>query len=55
VDPAIYDLYLRASAKSFAPDELRTCIGLLEVATQRTKAPLRTSTHTAWIPWIRCR
>jgi TolB-like protein len=35
VDPADYDLYLRASPKSYAPDELRTQVGLLEVATQR--------------------
>jgi TolB-like protein len=35
VDPAVYDLYLRASPKSFAPDELRTCISLLEVVTER--------------------
>ena len=35
VDPAIYDLYLRASPKSYAPDELRTDSGLLEVVTQR--------------------
>jgi TolB-like protein/class 3 adenylate cyclase len=35
VDPAVYDLYLRGSPKSFAPDELRTCIGLLEVVTER--------------------
>jgi TolB-like protein len=35
VDPAVYDLYLRASPKSYAPDELRTYIGLLEVATQQ--------------------
>jgi TolB-like protein/class 3 adenylate cyclase len=35
VDPAVYDLYLRASPKSYAPDELRTHIGLLEVVTQR--------------------
>jgi tetratricopeptide (TPR) repeat protein len=35
VDPAAYDLYLRASPKSYAPDELRTSVGLLEVATQR--------------------
>lgn len=35
IDPAVYDLYLRASLKSYAPDELRTNIGLLEVATQR--------------------
>ncbi len=35
VDPRLYDLYLRASPKSYAPDELRTGIGLLEVATER--------------------
>ena len=35
VDPADYDLYLRASPSSYAPDELRTHIGLLEVVTQR--------------------
>jgi TolB-like protein len=35
VDPANYDLYLRASPKSYAPDDLRTCVGLLEVVTQR--------------------
>jgi TolB-like protein len=35
VDPAVYDLYLRASPKSYAPDELRTSIGLLEIAAER--------------------
>jgi TolB-like protein len=35
VDPAVYDLYLRASPKSYAPDELRTHVGTLEVVTQR--------------------
>jgi len=35
VDPAVYDLYLRASPKAFAPDELRTHVELLEVVTQR--------------------
>jgi TolB-like protein/class 3 adenylate cyclase/tetratricopeptide (TPR) repeat protein len=35
VDPAVYDLYLRASPRSYAPDELRTHIGLLEAVTQR--------------------
>ena len=35
IDPAVYDLYLRASPKSYAPDELRTDVGLLEVVTQR--------------------
>jgi len=33
VDPALHDLYFRASPKSYAPDELRTHIGLLEVVT----------------------
>ncbi|HEY2388914.1 MAG TPA: hypothetical protein VGK30_18310 [Candidatus Binatia bacterium] len=35
IDPAVYDLYLRASPQSYAPEELRTSVGLLEVATQR--------------------
>ncbi|HEY5680933.1 MAG TPA: TIR domain-containing protein [Pseudomonadales bacterium] len=35
VDPGAYDLYLRASPESYAPEEMRTNIGLLEVATQR--------------------
>ena len=35
VDPAVYDLYLRSSPKSYAPDELRTDVGVLEVVTQR--------------------
>lgn len=35
IDPAVYDLYLHASPKSYAPEELRTNIGLLQVATQR--------------------
>jgi TolB-like protein len=35
VDPAAYDLYLRASPRSYAPSEARTNIGLLEVATRR--------------------
>ena len=35
IDPAAYDFYLRASPRSYAPDELRTNVGLLEVATQR--------------------
>jgi TolB-like protein len=34
VDPDVYDLYLRASPKSYAPDELRTHIGSLEVVTR---------------------
>jgi TolB-like protein/class 3 adenylate cyclase/tetratricopeptide (TPR) repeat protein len=35
VDPAVYDLYLRSNPKSYAPDELRTHIGVLELVTQR--------------------
>ena len=35
IDSAVYDLYLHASPESYAPDELRTNVGLLEVATQR--------------------
>ncbi|MGH7895073.1 MAG: hypothetical protein ACREQL_10410 [Candidatus Binatia bacterium] len=35
IDPAVYDLYLHARPKSYAPEELRTNVGLLEVATQR--------------------
>ena len=35
VDPAVYDLYLRTSPKNYAPDELGTQIGVLEVVTQR--------------------
>ncbi len=35
VDPSVYDIYLRARPRSYAPNELRTHIGLLEVVTQR--------------------
>jgi TolB-like protein/class 3 adenylate cyclase len=35
VDPDVYDLFLRASPKSYAPDELRMYIGQLEAVTQR--------------------
>ena len=35
VDPAVYDLYLRTSPKSYAPDDLRACVRVLEVVTQR--------------------
>ena len=34
-DPANYDLYLRSSPKSYAPDEVRTSLALLEVVTER--------------------
>jgi TolB-like protein/class 3 adenylate cyclase len=53
VDPAVYDLYLRASPKSFAPDELRTHIGLLEVVTERAphfgEAWSRLAALRAWL------
>jgi TolB-like protein len=35
VDPDLYDEYLRASPKSFAPDELRALVGSLEVVARR--------------------
>jgi len=35
LEPAVYDLYLRSSPKSYAPDELRTHVGVLELVTQR--------------------
>src|SRR5262249_31394959 len=34
-DPVNYDLYLRSSPKSYAPDELRTSVSLLEAVTER--------------------
>lgn len=53
VGPADYDLYLRASPASFAPAELRTNIGLLEVATSRaphfTAAWARLAYLRAWL------
>ncbi|MEZ4333055.1 MAG: hypothetical protein R3F35_14950 [Myxococcota bacterium] len=38
IDPAAYALYLKASPRSYAPDELRSNLGLLEVATERAPA-----------------
>ena len=35
VEAAVVDLYLRSSPRSYAPDELRTGVGVLEVVTQR--------------------
>jgi TolB-like protein len=35
IDPVAYDLYLRASIKSYAPAEFHASIGLLEAAVQR--------------------
>ncbi|MBT2322211.1 hypothetical protein J7E62_07560 [Variovorax paradoxus] len=37
VEPAVYDLYLRSRPKGYAPDELRTHVGVLELVT--TRAP----------------
>jgi TolB-like protein len=34
-DPTSYDLYLRSSPKSYAPDEVRTSLRLLEIVTER--------------------
>ena len=34
-DPAVYDLYLRASPKTYVPDELRAKVSLLEDATKQ--------------------
>jgi TolB-like protein len=53
VDPELYDLYLRASLRSYAPDELRTNIRLLEIATKRapdfTDAWARLAYLRAWL------
>lgn len=53
VAPDVYDLYLRASLKSYAPEELRTNIGLLEGATQRApefaEAWARLAYSRAWL------
>lgn len=38
VDPAVYDLYLRASPKSYAPDEMRVSVGLLEAVDRLPRA-----------------
>jgi len=35
IDPAVYDLYLRARPRTYSPDELRTLVDLLELATER--------------------
>jgi TolB-like protein len=56
VDPAVYDLYLRAtSPKSYAPDELRTHVGLLDIVTQQAPhfadAWGRLAFLRAWLHW----
>ncbi|MBC7767684.1 MAG: winged helix-turn-helix domain-containing protein [Phycisphaerales bacterium] len=35
LDPSVYDLYLRSNPKSYAPDELRASVRLLEVVAER--------------------
>ncbi|VTU39036.1 hypothetical protein H6CHR_05372 [Variovorax sp. PBL-H6] len=35
LEPAVYDLYLRSRPKGYAPDELRTHVGVLELVTAR--------------------
>jgi TolB-like protein/class 3 adenylate cyclase/tetratricopeptide (TPR) repeat protein len=35
LEPAVYDLYLRSSPQSYAPDELRARVEVLEMVTQR--------------------
>ncbi len=53
IDPAVYDLYLRASPKTYAPAELRTNMELLEVVTRRaphfTEAWGRLAYLRAWL------
>jgi adenylate cyclase len=54
VDPAVYDLYLRASPTSYAPAELRTNVGLLEVATERAPHFAEAWGRLAWVrAWLR--
>lgn len=52
-DPEVFDLYLRGSLKSYAPDELQISIGLLELATQRapqfTEAWARLAYSRVWL------
>lgn len=56
-DPEVYDLYLRSSLETYAPDELRTSIGLLELATQRApgfaEAWARLAYCRAWLRFYR--
>jgi TolB-like protein len=53
VNPTAYDLYLRASPRSYAPEELRIHIGFLEIATQLaesfTEAWARLAYLRAWV------
>lgn len=55
VAPTVYDLYLRAIPTSYAPDELRTHVGLLEVVTQQAPhfaaAWGRLAFFLGWLHW----
>jgi TolB-like protein/class 3 adenylate cyclase len=57
VDPAVHDLYLRASPKSYAPDELRAHIDELEIVTRRAphfgQAWGRLANLRAWLHFYR--
>lgn len=54
VDPALYDLYLRASLQSYAPDELRSNIGLLEVVTRKAPQYSEAWARLAYVrAWLR--
>ena len=54
IDPAVYDLYLHASPTSYAPEELRTNVGLLEVATQRAPSFAEAWGRLAYLrAWLR--
>jgi len=54
IDPTAYDLYLRASNKTFGPDELRTNIALLEAATERAPGFAEAWGRLAyWRAWAR--
>ncbi|MGE0045929.1 MAG: TIR domain-containing protein [Hyphomonadaceae bacterium] len=48
VDPSDYDLYLRATLFSFAPEEMRRSIALLESVTSRAKDFTEAWSRLAW-------
>ena len=54
IDPAVYDLYLHASPESYAPEELRTNVGLLEVDTQRAPNFAEAWGRLAYCGRVRC-
>jgi TolB-like protein len=54
VDPAVYDLYLKSSPRAYAPEELRTCVGLLEVVAQRAPDFAEARARLAYLrSWLR--